>query len=261
MVQGWSIWVWVQMSAFIYRGKRKFITAMCLFALAMGAALALTPPERVSFEDDFLGWQLSPQYRTSFAGNGAMQLKTYEWIGSGLLEMTASNANAASRLHFGGVQSNDGVDFRNFMMRKNVNFGARFFLSGSTDIGVTVGFTGTNDPDNVLAAIYFTNATYNPTTWHLQIRRKHNGTQYNELIDTGFTHGVYTWTVFEIMVEPSGIPVMKINGEEVARGTDANNVPDTPMVAEFQLWNAQTKSGWSYANMSIDWWGASQDRQ
>jgi hypothetical protein len=218
-------------------------------------------PTKAKFEDDFFGAALNPAYLKRVAAGGAVELITVDTIGNGLLRLTSASPSqqSTSRLHHGGVQSNDGVDLRGWNMRKNIDFGCRFFVNGSTFFQATIGFTGSDDPDNVLAA--YINTDNNPA-WLFQARRKHAGIQYNQLVVSSYTPVAGAWTAFEIVYD-AGQPILKVNGVEAARITDADAVPSTPMVAEWQLWNAFTGSSgssWSSRQMWVDWWGAQQDR-
>jgi hypothetical protein len=159
-------------------------------------------------------------------------------------------------MRFGEDPGNSGYDILNFSAPKNLEYQARVFVN--TDKGqFTIGFTGFNDPDNVLALRYDSDFS---DQWHFQgIREKREITA-----PTGFVHTPGRWFTVRIKVEWGEVPTAKLFLDSEAEPRvvlGAEYIPVSGLCAELQVWNVKLEDGsYSQPTLYADYLSIMQDR-
>lgn len=218
---------------------------------------AIFPQEpKVSWFDDFLGMEISNAYALSLAGTGNAVINQHSSVGGIVALYALSSDKGAARMRLGEDIGNSFFDVRNFLATKNLKYRSRVFLNRTDDIQATIGFTGLNDPDNVLALIY--KSSWNNQTWVFQTIRDKNR------LDTpiNFLHKPGERFTVRIEVEWGETPIARvfINDEEKA-AVQGDTIPNTALCAEYQVWNVQSDEGtWSQPTLYVDYLSITQDR-
>lgn len=235
--------------------------AVSAVAITLGrapAARATTAPD-VKWFDDFIGHRLDPLYQTSRNPvTGGTPISVPLSNGSGGIWVLGCGPSRAenTRIRIGGAAPADAVDARHFAPIKNAAFEARIFVNTAQAVSLTVGLTGYNDPDRVLAALF--NGGH-PNGWVLQARNLPNGAVN---VASRFIHTPGAPFTIRVASYWAATPyaVLAINGNDVARAEGACITPD-PMCFEFQIWNKETSPGrWSSPSLYIDYLEVTQNR-
>lgn len=167
----------------------------------------------------------------------------------------------AIRLRYGGGAPWDYVDARNFSPAKSLHFRARVSLNMDARVSATVGLTGINDPDQVLAALY----SGPDTGWVLQARNLTGGVETPQNaanVATRWKHIPGALFDLEIMTDwAARRAVLRIDGADVAEVVGEMLTPQ-PMCPELQLWNvADPATGiYSAPTMYADYVAVEQER-
>jgi len=230
---------------------------ICLLLVAVLSAPALASDPPITWLDDFLGITINPKYAISLAGTGGVKLAPGA---GGILALYATGgARGVARVRLGEEPGNSFHNALNFSARKNLVYKARVFLNRNTDIQATVGLTGLNDPENVLALIYDHPAA--PEGWYFQGIQKNN----NLTVPVGFIHepGAYFWVQIETYLNEYGQREARvfINNETTPRAILTDEYIPDGLVAEFQVWNRPLESGgYSQTTLYADYLSIVQDR-
>ena len=133
-------------------------------------------------------------------------------------------------------------------------------MNSNTNVAATVGFTGLDDPEHVIAAIYNAEPGDTQAKWVFQVN---NGGANKINISTGFQHTPGGWFTVKIVTTGGAVPSARIyiNDDTTPLATVTGAyVPDSGLCAEFQVWNKQLSSGFSQPTLYVDYLSATQDR-
>ena len=215
-----------------------------------------TEEPKVSWFDDFLGIRINPTYAISLAGTGEVMISEGE---NGIVALYATSlAPGTARLRLGEEPGNSPYNALNFSAKKNLVYKARVFLNRNTDIQATVGLTGLNDPQNVLALVF--DHPLSNEGWYFQAINEGR----NSTIPIGFIHPVGRYFTVRIETEWGEIPVAKvfINDESEPRATITGDyIPVSGLCGEFQVWNRRIEDGsYSQPTLYVDYLSIVQNR-
>jgi hypothetical protein len=209
----------------------KFLT-LCLMTI-----MSFAQEPKVSWFDDFLGIRIDPKYAISLAGTGDVAISPGA---NGIVMLYALPADAGTaRMRFGEEPGNSIYNALNFSARKNLIYKARVFLNSNKNLQATVGLTGLNDPQNVLALVF--DHPLSNEGWYFQSINEGK----NSTVPIGFIHTPGEYFTVTIVVEWNETPVAKvfINAETEPRATIAGDYIPDGLCAEFQVWNRRLENG------------------
>jgi hypothetical protein len=203
--------------------------------------------DTVIWHDEFLGGNIRQEYEVSLVKDGFVGPSSSPAVG-GWMEMSAGGTSVA-RVRLGEEPGSSHHNLLQWSVEKNLRARARIRLNRITNIMVTVGFVGENDPDNVLAAVY----RGDQFGWILETINEKRFTNKA----TGWAHAPDQTFIVEIRANLEGA-ALYIDGAEVARSNE--NITRKPLAWEFQLWDVEKEEGGSDAKMYVDYLTISQDR-
>jgi hypothetical protein len=234
----------------------RFICSLMLILIFTNSyRMALSQEPKVTWFDDFLGIRVNPTYAISLNGTGDVKISEGR---NGILALYTTGASpGTARVRLGEEPGNSLHNALNFSARKNLIYKARVFLNRVDNIQATVGLTGLNDPDNVLALVY--DHPLSNEGWYFQdINEGKNST-----IPIGFIHapGIYFTVRIETELGETPIARVFINDETEPRATISGEYIPDGLCAEFQVWNRKLEDGsYSQPSLYVDYLSIVQDR-
>lgn len=210
--------------------------------------------------DDFFGVAIDPRYKSSIVGAATVGVSAGTSQNGILLLNAPSSQQSVCRTRL-GEDPGQGLDVRNWNAVQSIVYEARCFLNTKTYTQNSIGFVGANDPQNFLTMYYYTNSS-SQSTWKLSFAYNN----VSHFVDTGFTHTPGTWFTFRL-VTSAGTPYpstsLFINNDTTTpdKTYSGAEVPQMPLVPEFNCYNFSTGSGYSNSALYVDYVYITQNRQ
>lgn len=236
------------------------IVALCAIAPATAAQM----PPLESFSDDFIGFQIGPEWRQVVGGTGHISMNTESSpITGGQARLwTLGGASGVARMRLGMGAHTGETNILNWNAHRRFIFEARVMMNTSAGVQATVGLIGVDDPNNVLAAIF---ASWTSAAWNFQVRSNVAGVQEGFGVSTGWAHTAGRWVYVRIESTGGQDPVVTLWIDDVgdALGDAATlratyqgpAVPAADLAVEFQLWNTDQDPAvpdWGQVTMWVD---------
>jgi len=209
---------------------------------------------KIVWFDDFLGIKLNPTYALSLSGTG--NVKISEGPGGIVALYTTTLGPGGSRMRLGEEPGNSPFNATNFNGRQNLRYKARVFVNRNSDVQVTVGLTGLNDPKNVLALVF--NQHDSSGKWDFEVINE----EHRMLAPTDFLHesGRYFTVRIETEFGEGECRCAKAYINDQLKATVAEEFIPSGLVAEFQAWNRAIENGYSQITLYVDYLSIVQDR-